>query len=135
MTIQLYNSVVNTVIPNPTFFDVQELNQKVTVLKALDGTPYAYPMTVKNEVEGSYRIDHKIEYDFQEIQRDKIIEVLLFVMAYHGQWITLSDYNDVLWKVRIVNSSFSATTDKRHKSICTLPDAGSFRLEFNGVKL
>lgn len=105
------------VLPSPDFENVQQPRFETVVQRAVDGTTYSF-----NRRNGRYRI----VYQFGNLSVPKSAEVKQFVEAYAASDILLTDFNELVWLVKL--ATIPTFDEPSTKTILTT-------LEFEGMPL
>lgn len=113
-----------TFLPNPSLADEEGLDVLTIVRKAMDNTTYSYNRRPAIDKK-------KITFNFKDIARAKILEVIEFIELYAGGFIRLVDHRDRSWKVILETNPTEFNINKR-ASPAGGSESGSFTLVFLG---
>ena len=107
-----------TILPNPELGDTQDLRDEVIYKESIDGTIYSHIKTNNRK---------RLIYDF-DITRLKALEILEFFTAYNDEYIRLTNHDNEVWKVKLLNSTLDFL-------VATMSQDGNITLEFEGEKI
>lgn len=105
------------VLPSPKLGDKEHIDLRFNYKRMMDGTVRSYKT-------GNPIIS--LEFEFQNINRPKILEVVTFVRSTEGKIITYTDYNNLVQTGRLMNLPY----DFVHTAI--RDNTFSLRFELNG---
>lgn len=87
-------------LPSPELKDVEKLNLRSQIDRSMNGTIRAY--------KGSPPFK-QFKLNFAHVNRPKVLEVISFLKASAGQPVSYTDYNNMTFKVVILDDPFEAT--------------------------
>lgn len=97
---------------------------------------------IKTMMDGSLRTRRKtpattrLSFHWTELTRTKAVELESFLEASAGSYIRLIDFNDVIWKGKILTNPYTLTVGSRGKGITAIRhEATEVSLDFEGVMI
>lgn len=94
-------------LPNPEWGNTESLDVEINHQLTMDGEQYTY---VKSGEESGTRV---INLQWNSLTREKQVELSYFLSAYSQHYIKLTDWNDDIWKVRLISEPISFNIDRR----------------------
>lgn len=119
--ITLEYSTLSVELPNPQLGDGRAYLNKSVQHKSMNGTFWAVR---RGTIKSSY------SWNFQNVDRDKIIELQDFLRASKGRTYIVTSHDGTVFNAKLLNG-FSTTDDSRGRCVAT---AGSFSLTLQEIQ-